>query len=364
MKLILSKEVTDSLNALIAQKNLNRAAADILNDYLENHYDDIDEELLSLSGKKDEGEKSAFRHAFFSLVEEEEEECDDRIKTCHLGDFTLLSEEEYKNDPYYQNVPFRPKRRRDYRLTYNHFSPDEGFVFSERQSSEADNYAEITPVGYFKNEFSYPVLRKKDVIWRSVIPHEINTRKKAISLVKGKVLTFGLGLGYFAYMASRKEEVEEVTVIEKDRNIISLFESEILPYFPNKQKIKIIHRDCFSFLEQRKEDYPFVFIDIYHQAEDALPLYLRRGEKEKHYPKRKFLYWIEGDILILLRRYVLTLLEEASIGYTLKDYENPSSEEEKILLALRKKREAENIATKKDLYSLLSDDGLRELVRK
>ena len=74
-----------------------------------------------------------------------------------------------------------------------------------------------------------------------------------------------------------------------------------------------------------------------------------------------FLYWIEKDIITLLRRYVLTILEEASIGYTLKDYENPSNEEERILLTLRKKREPRDFEKKEQLQKLLSEKGLKEL---
>ena len=64
---------------------------------------------------------------------------------------------------------------------------------------------------------------------------------------------------------------------------------------------------------------------------------------------------------MLLRRYVLTILEEASIGYTLKDYENPSNEEERILLTLRKKREPRDFEKKEQLQKLLSEKGLKEL---
>ena len=72
MKLNLTPEIVDYLNALIDQKNLNMAASELLNDYLNNHYDDIDDELLNLSGKKEQGEKTAFKNAFFSLLDEDE----------------------------------------------------------------------------------------------------------------------------------------------------------------------------------------------------------------------------------------------------------------------------------------------------
>ena len=68
--------------------------------------------------------------------------------------------------------------------------------------------------------------------------------KLPVERAKGKVLTFGLGLGYFAYMCSLKEEVESVTVVEKDKSVIKLFNEIILPlrqiFFLQKQiQIKI-----------------------------------------------------------------------------------------------------------------------------
>ena len=361
MKLNLTPEIVDYLNSLIDQKNLNRAASDLLNDYLNNHYDDRDEELLSLSGKKEEGEKKAFENAFFSLLDENKDDYKEIIASCKTGSFDLLDENEYKNNPYYQHVSFRPKRIKDYRLTYNHFEPYEGFVYDERNTDKGSFYSEITPLGYFHHEFSYPVLRKKDRVWRSIIPHEINTRKEAIKEAEGSIVTFGLGLGYFAYRTRLKEEVSHVTVVEKDKEIISLFTTELLPSFPSKEKLEIVKDDCFAYLKKRKETPSLVFVDIYHQAEDALPIYRKRKPREKNHPGVKFLYWIEKDILVLLRRYVLTILEEASIGYTLKDYQNPTNEEEKILLALRSKRENRNFGKKEELEELLSDSGLRKL---
>ena len=87
MKLNLTPEIVDYLNALIDQKNLNRAASELLNDYLNNHYDDIDDELLNLSGKKEQGEKTAFKNAFFSLLDEDEGEYKERMDSCNIGSF-------------------------------------------------------------------------------------------------------------------------------------------------------------------------------------------------------------------------------------------------------------------------------------
>ena len=75
----------------------------------------------------------------------------------------------------------------------------------------------------------------------SVTPNEVYTVQPAIDNAKGKVLTLGCGMGYFAYMASLKEEVESITIIELEQDVIDLFENSILPQFENKDKIYITH---------------------------------------------------------------------------------------------------------------------------
>ena len=80
-----------------------------------------------------------------------------------------------------------------------------------------------------------------------ITPNEINTMQPVIDNVSGNVVTFGLGLGYFAYMCSIKNNVNGITIVEKDKNVIELFEKYILPQFEYKDKIKIVNSDAFDF---------------------------------------------------------------------------------------------------------------------
>ena len=54
----------------------------------------------------------------------------------------------------------------------------------------------------------------------STIPHEINTMKKDIDIVKNNVLVLGLGIGYFSYLISNKASVKNITILENDEEII------------------------------------------------------------------------------------------------------------------------------------------------
>lgn len=69
--------------------------------------------------------------------------------------------------------------------------------------------------------------------------------KEAVAEAHSNVLTFGLGLGYYAYMISEKNQVEQVTVVENNEDVIQLFQQYILPQFKHSPKITIIRADAF-----------------------------------------------------------------------------------------------------------------------
>ena len=84
----------------------------------------------------------------------------------------------------------------------------------------------------------------------AVKPSEIETMRAPIEEATGRVVTFGLGLGYFAYMVSEKPDVTSLDIVERSEEAIALFERHILPQFPNKEKIRIIRSDAFGFLSE------------------------------------------------------------------------------------------------------------------
>lgn len=101
-------------------------------------------------------------------------------------------------------------------------------------------------------------------------------------------------------MVSLKEEVESVTIIERDQNVIKLFNEYILPQFEYKDKIKIINIDAFKYMNKVNE-YDYLFIDLWRDVSDGLDLYL----KFKKYEDKiniKVDYWIEKSILSYLRK--------------------------------------------------------------
>ncbi len=211
-----------------------------------------------------------------------------------------LKANDYKENEYYKNI-INPKIKQDnIEFKYEYYKPYEGFVFND---IEKDLEGRMYPqVGFFEEHFRYPAILENGRIWMTVTPNEIETMKNPIEKAHGKVLTLGLGLGYYQYMISNKTNVDEIYIVDKNETIINLFKKYILPQFQNKDKIKIIHADAFEFLknDMDKYNFNFVFSDLWHDVSDGIDMYLDIKNHEKLYPNIDFEYWIEKSIKMYL----------------------------------------------------------------
>lgn len=208
----------------------------------------------------------------------------------------LLKNKDYENNPYLKNIKIPTKKLGKWELCYKTYVPYQAFVFDDPKITRDGKI--IPQIGFFEKEFSYPAVLENGTEWMLITPNEINTMRAPISGAHGKVLTYGLGLGYFAYMVSEKESVSSVTIVERDKNAISLFRDIILPQMPRKDKINIICDDAFYFAETRlaDSDFDFVFADIWHDPSDGVPAYKRLKATEKYLPSADFSYWIEKTL--------------------------------------------------------------------
>ena len=205
-----------------------------------------------------------------------------------------LEVKDYIRNPYYENIPFNNKKIDSWQIKKGKYKPYELFVFDD---FKYENDLVIPQVGYFSEPFYYLAVYDNNRLWMSITPNEINTMKQPINNAKGSVLTFGLGLGYFAYMCSLKDDVKSVTIVEKDERVIKLFKEYILPYFVSIEKINIIKEDAYVYLSKMNDDmYDYVFVDIYHDAGDGKEVYLKMNQYRNRFKKTIFEYWIYNTI--------------------------------------------------------------------
>ena len=240
------------------------------------------------------------------------------LEKCVKPYISRLNEHYFEQNPYYQNVKPQPFVDGDYKLEYLSYKPYQPFSTDDIIVDEKDYYLEKSPIGYFAKEKEYLVLSYKDEVWMSITPNEINTMQPYIDSAKGRVLVLGLGLGYYPFMISLKEEVKDITIIELDKNIISLFKKHLLPLFKNKEKIHILEGDAIQYLENNKSHYDTIFADLWHNPVDGLPLYIKLKKLEKD-SSTIYQYWLEKSLLALYRRCLLTVYEEALQHYSDKD---------------------------------------------
>ena len=237
-----------------------------------------------------------------------------------IPSISKLDPEKYRSDPYYKNIKFPAVCHKNWEFKHECFAPYELFV--QNDPCMLDSYREIPCIGFFSEEFSFPAVLQNGREWMTVTPNEINTMKEPIKKARGNIVTFGLGLGYFAYMACQKDTVKSVTVIEKDENVIHLFEKYILPQFAHGDKLKIVCEDAFEYAKKimPHSDFDFAFVDLWHDASDGLSMYAEMRRLEALSSKTEFSYWIENTLISHLRRMVASELASGD-GKTLTSYE-------------------------------------------
>lgn len=200
-----------------------------------------------------------------------------------------LDKDKYENNDYYKNINLNNIKDKNWSFETKSYKPYELFVYNDLENINGKLYPKI---GYFTSEYSYPCVLENNREWMLITPNEIETMKDSINEAYGNVLTYGLGLGYYQYMISNKENVKSITIIEKDKKIIDLFTKYILPQYKHKNKIKIINEDALKY--KYNDEYDYVFVDIWHDPSDGIELYKQMKELEK--PNVKYSYWIERTI--------------------------------------------------------------------
>jgi len=213
----------------------------------------------------------------------------------------ILDTERYTENGYYKNIKLDNIKDGKWELKWESYPPYRAFVAGD--VTLAPDFSELVPLGFFDKEFKFPAILEDGNEWMTLTPIDIDTCDEAIRAARGRVITFGLGLGYYAYMVSNKDDVESITVVDKSEEVISIFKKHILPQFPNAEKVNLVCADAFEYAEKimPSEEYDYAFVDTWRDASDGAPMYLRMKPLEKLNPKTEFSYWIEGFLKSRLR---------------------------------------------------------------
>ena len=342
------KVLREEIRKLIDTNNINMNVADVLMSSFM-YTDIINPDEVKQYIKEGHEEKEAVFNTFCDSLSFEKD--DEVLNEYVLSNLKQLNPKDYLDNNYAKTIK-QSGRFGKYSLRYIDYQPYQLFAYDD---IKMNGYKEYSQVGYFNQRFSYLALTEGNNIWMSLNPNEIETMKPYISKAKGHVLVLGLGMGYVPFMLSLKNCVSKITIIEKDQEIINLFNKLIYPSFPNKEKIEIIKGDAVEYTAKKQKEaiYDYIFADLWHDPEDGLPLFVALKKINKNID-----CWLEVSMYALLRRCMITLIEETLNGAKEEDYRFAKTYTDKVINTFYQKTKNLSIERLSDLDNLLSNDTL------
>ncbi len=273
--------------------------------YLERFPNVITEEMIDLlcgDGSLDKADAiPALLGEIFGLDTEQSAEDRALMRDYIIPSVRILNSKKYTENPYYKNIKLDNVSNGEWEIRRECYEPYRAVICDDMIIGS--DFLEIPPLGFFEERFEFPAVLEGGNEWMTLTPVDLDTSDEAIAAAHGKVITFGLGLGYYAYMVSEKNEVESITVVERSERVIELFERYILPQFPHREKVRIVMADAFEYAEHimPSEGYDVAFVDTWRDASDGAPMYCRMKPLERLSRGTKFIYWIERFIISHLR---------------------------------------------------------------
>lgn len=285
MKIKNTKEIKEYLNRIETNLNSNDQ-----NDFLDGYVEPKDEKMA----KKD-------------LLIAGQLECKDPNLSLYV------SVDDFNKNPYVLNVVNKILANKD--LAYEEITFVKNVLFNldsiiDDPNRECRDYMRLRMLDKDLNTI---ILKENGVEWMMAAPSESVTNDPCAKKAHGKVLTFGLGIGYFIYQAILNEKVDEITVIEKSKEVINIFK-KIEKYFPKRIPINIIEGDAFDYFNQDYlSDYDYIYVDIYQNNKDGLPIIDKLLEQCLP-PMDRCDFWIEASLTNTIRTLIYLIYKEIVIG--------------------------------------------------
>lgn len=111
------------------------------------------------------------------------------------------------------------------------------------------------------------VLSRHRSTWMSITPMEIESQRIGIDLARGHVAVFGLGMGWAAAMCALKDEVERVTVVEMDDEVLAMHaQLDLFGQLPGGVggKVQVVEADALEWQPDTRVDLlmPDIWLDM------------------------------------------------------------------------------------------------------
>ena len=220
-----------------------------------------------------------------------------------------LSTQAYIKNPYTTNIRFDDLSQTAFKYTQETIEAHTLFSVSSIIDDENRELNDWMMLRAMDEPYQATFLWQDDEVWMLDAPSEMNTIEPYARKAKGKVLTFGLGIGFYVYMALLNEDVESVTIVEHSQEVIHLFNTVLRLQFPSNKEITIIQGDAFDYFnEQTLNQYDSVFVDIWQSNDDGLILIEKLLEQYLP-PYEKVDFWIESSCMEIMHALVFMVLK-------------------------------------------------------
>lgn len=294
------------------------------------------------------------RDFLFNSLEKEHPYPNEFVKKNISWDTQMLNVDDFLANPYLKKLGSISFNKDGWSLVNKKLEAYSLFPYQE-EYHYASNYLLKMSLAFFDKDYNYPSISLYGQEWMSLNPYEIRTMETPIITARGKVLTLGLGLGYFAYMAHLKEDVKEVHIVEMDKGLIEIFNEYLLPLFEHPEKIHIHKADAFRFIESINDhDYDFIFADLWHDVSDGLPMYLKLKRKFNSFKYTQCSSWIESAIVTYIRTLVIGVMRD--------EYYQIDNEYNDLQLLIKNRLKDYRLTNSYELDSFLNIKGLNLLL--
>lgn len=111
------------------------------------------------------------------------------------------------------------------------------------------------------------VLMRGQKTWMSTAPMEVESQRIGVDFARGHVVIFGLGMGWSTAMSALRPEVEQITVVEMDENVLAMHEQiKLFERLPGGvgEKVRIVHADALEWKPDSHVDLlmPDIWVDM------------------------------------------------------------------------------------------------------
>lgn len=234
----------------------------------------------------------------------------------------FIDANEWNNNPYVKNINFDCLK--DSHFSYEKVLIEKGYLFNvdaimDDKDKELKDWLKLRALS---KDIEALFLYQDNKEWMMAVPSESSTNDPYALKAKGNVVTFGLGIGYFTYMALLNKNVKSITVIEKSKEVIRLFNT-IKDQFINNEKIKIVNGDAFDYFNKDYLDnFDYIYVDIWRSSDDGRAI-IEKLLEQYNPPLNTCDFWIEKSCLNVIRTLIYLYYDETinqKTNKTTKEY--------------------------------------------